>query len=374
MPTPLPEYYIGIMSGTSLDGIDIALVEMTNVPTLVDFHYSPFPNDIRTLLNAFCQPKHVTSPQKLGQLDSQLGELFATSVNKLLAKTHLSPHKIRAIGCHGQTIYHAPDIQHPFSMQLGNPNVIAERTGITTVADFRRRDIAAGGQGAPLVPYFHEAIFQHPKENRVIVNIGGIANITILPAQQSGSVSSGFDTGPGNTLLDQWIYKTKQQPYDQSGLWAQSGHPQPEIINLLKSDPFFTQAPPKSSGREYFSLEWLTDSLGQLNTTYAPEDIQASLTMLTAQTIAEAITHYAPNTDRIYICGGGAHNTTLIANMKALILNPIELTSALGINPNHVEAIAFAWLAKRCMDKKPGNLTAVTGASHPVILGAIYQH
>jgi anhydro-N-acetylmuramic acid kinase len=208
-------------------------------------------------------------------------------------------------------------------MQLGNPNVIAERTGITTVADFRRRDIAAGGQGAPLVPYFHEAIFQHPKENRVIVNIGGIANITILPSQQSGSVSSGFDTGPGNTLLDQWIYKTKQQPYDQSGLWAQSGQPQPEIIKLLKSDPFFTQAPPKSSGREYFSLDWLTDRLGQLNTTYAPEDIQASLTLLTAQTIADAITHYAPDTDRIYICGGGAHNTTLIANMKAIRLSPI---------------------------------------------------
>ena len=374
MPTPLPEYYIGIMSGTSLDGIDIALVEMTNDPTLVDFHYSPFPHDIRSLLNAFCQPNHLTSPQKLGQLDSQLGELFATSVNELLAKTRLSPHKIRAIGCHGQTIHHAPDSQYPFSMQLGNPNVIAERTGITTVADFRRRDIAAGGQGAPLVPYFHEAIFQHPKENRVIVNIGGIANITILPSQQSGSVSSGFDTGPGNTLLDQWIYKTKQQPYDQSGLWAQSGQPQPEIIKLLKSDPFFTQAPPKSSGREYFSLDWLTDRLGQLNTTYAPEDIQASLTLLTAQTIADAITHYAPDTDRIYICGGGAHNTTLIANMKALRLSPIELTSALGINPNHVEAIAFAWLAKRCLDKKPGNLTSVTGASHPVILGAIYQH
>jgi anhydro-N-acetylmuramic acid kinase len=258
-------------------------------------------------------------------------------------------------------------------MQLGNPNIIAELTNITTVADFRRRDIAAGGQGAPLVPYFHEAIFQHPKENRVIVNIGGIANITILPSQQSGSVSSGFDTGPGNTLLDQWIYKTKQQPYDQSGLWAQSGHPQPEIINLLKSDPFFTQAPPKSSGREYFSLTWLTDKLKRLEKNYAPEDIQASLTMLTASTIVEAIEAYAPDTERIFICGGGTYNATLLENIRALQLCPTDSTSALGINPSHVEAIAFAWLAKRCIDKKPGNLTTATGATHPVILGAIYQ-
>jgi anhydro-N-acetylmuramic acid kinase len=373
MPSHLPEYYIGIMSGTSLDGIDTALVEMTGKPALVDFHYTPFSVDLRKSLTTYCQPHHLTLTRTLGQLDSHLGELYATSVNMLLTKAQLSSHNIQAIGCHGQTIHHAPDIPHPFSMQLGNPNIIAELTNITTVADFRRRDIAAGGQGAPLVPYFHDAIFKHPTENRAIVNIGGIANITILPSQQSGKTSSGFDTGPGNTLLDQWILNIKQQPYDHSGFWAQSGQPQPDLIDLLKSDPFFTQAPPKSSGREYFSLTWLTDKLKRLEKNYAPEDIQASLTMLTASTIVDAIETHAPGTERIFICGGGTYNTTLLENIRALQLCPTDSTSILGINPNHVEAIAFAWLAKRCIDKKPGNLTTATGATHPVILGAIYQ-
>ena len=373
MPCHLPEYYIGIMSGTSLDGIDVALVKIKETPTLVDFHYTPFPPDLRQTLMAYCQPNHLTLARTLGQLDSHLGLLYADSVNALLEKTQLSSHNIHAIGCHGQTIHHAPDIQHPFSMQLGNPNIIAEQTNITTVSDFRRRDIAAGGEGAPLVPSFHEAIFKHFSENRVIVNIGGIANITILPSQQSNKASSGFDTGPGNTLIDQWIFQAQKKHYDHAGAWAQNGHVQPALIKLLKSDPFFSLPPPKSSGREYFSLSWLNQNLKKLRGNYTPEDIQASLTMLTASTIVDAIETYASETERILVCGGGAYNNTLMKNIRALQSRPTDSTSTLGVNPNHVEAIAFAWLAKRCIDKKPGNLTTATGAKRPVILGAIHQ-
>jgi anhydro-N-acetylmuramic acid kinase len=367
----MQEFYIGLMSGTSLDGIDAALVDFSaNQAQLVGFEYLPFPEDIQSAIQRLSKPDALISLKEYGAMDARLGHLFADIVNTLLAKADMPASSVKAIGSHGLTVYHAPEIKFPFSLQIGDPNVIAELTGITTVADFRRRDIAAKGQGAPLVPAFHQAVFQHPDEHRCIVNIGGIANITVLPKHQSSAVI-GFDTGPGNTLMDLWIKLHRNLPYDKNGAWAKTGNIDHNLVELLKQDAYFSSAPPKSTGKEYFSLPWIYQYFDAFS--YKAEDIQASLCFLTAITICDAIKEHAPTTERILICGGGIHNEYLLELIQQNIGCPVESTEQYGLHPDHVEAVAFAWLARQTLNNLPGNLKEVTGAIDSVILGGIYQ-
>jgi len=301
----LPELYIGLMSGTSTDGIDAALVDLTgHSAKLVDFVFHPFTAELKTAIQHLSNANHPVFLHDYGRIDCQLGHLFADAAKALLANNAVAAGSIQAIGSHGQTVCHAPNQPFPFSLQIGDPNVIAEQTGITTVADFRRRDLACNGQGAPLVPAFHQALFSHPQTNRCIVNIGGIANITVLPAQQGGPASvKGFDTGPGNTLMDEWIYKHQGLAFDRNGNWAKTGKIDYSLVARLKQDCYFQLAPPKSTGKEYFSLTWLAAFLTDKNR--PPENIQASLCHLTALSICDAIQEHAPMTEEVLVCGGG---------------------------------------------------------------------
>jgi anhydro-N-acetylmuramic acid kinase len=366
----MSELYIGLMSGTSLDGIDAALVDFKdNQVQLVSFEYLPLSADIQSAIQQLNKPDALVSLKEYGAMDARLGHLFADTVNTLLAKADIPASSIKAIGSHGLTVYHAPEIRFPFSLQIGDPNVIAELTGITTVADFRRRDIAAKGQGAPLVPAFHQAVFQNPDEHRCIVNIGGIANITVLSKYLSEEVI-GFDTGPGNTLMDLWIKLQRNLPYDKNGAWAKTGKIDHGLVELLKQDIYFKAPPPKSTGKEYFSLPWIYQYFDAFS--YKAEDIQTSLCFLTAITICDAIKQYAPDTERVLICGGGIHNTYLLELIQQQLECPVESTELHGLHPDHVEAMAFAWLARQTLDNLPGNLKEVTGAINSVILGGIY--
>jgi anhydro-N-acetylmuramic acid kinase len=363
-------HYIGLMSGTSVDGIDAALVSIpaSGQPALVATHQHSLPIALRDAIQALMQPGP-NEIEREGELDIQLGHLFAQAVKELLAKSGIGSSRIRAIGSHGQTIRHRPHAPHPFTRQIGNPSVIAEETGITTVADFRARDLAAGGEGAPLVPAFHHWLFRKSGVHRVIVNIGGIANLTWLPATEDSTVL-GFDTGPGNTLLDQWISLHRNQPYDRDGTWAASGHIQKELLARLLGDEYFAKAPPKSTGREHFNLAWLEQ---QLVDTPVLEDIQATLAELTAASIVGGINHLPDKPAEIYVCGGGSHNRHLLARLRALLIGiPVATTEALGFDPDWVEAAAFAWLAHQTLAGHAGNLPSVTGARHPVLLGGIY--
>ncbi|WP_340124285.1 anhydro-N-acetylmuramic acid kinase [Methylobacter svalbardensis] len=367
----MPELYIGLMSGTSLDGIDAALVDFKdNKVELIEFEYLPFSDEIQSTIQRLSKPDALISLKEYGAMDARLGHLFAESVNTLLAKADIPASAVNAIGSHGLTIYHAPEIKFPFSLQIGDPNIIAEKTGITTVADFRRRDIAAHGQGAPLVPAFHQAAFHHPNEHRCIVNIGGIANITVLPKHQHTDVI-GFDTGPGNTLMDLWIKLHRNQSYDKNGAWAKTGKIDHDLVALLEQDAYFNTAPPKSTGKEYFSLPWIYQYVDAFS--YNAEDIQASLCFITAITICDAIKKYAPATERVLICGGGIHNGYLLELIQRNIGCPVESTERYGLHPDHVEAMAFAWLARQTSNNLPGNLKEVTGALNSVILGGVYQ-
>lgn len=366
----MSDYYIGIMSGTSLDGVDCAVVDFSSQPPRIlawSFHrYEP---ELRERLIELTQPDWRGGLDEIGHLDAELGEAYARAVNDLLADQGLSKADIRAIGCHGQTVCHAPEQNPAFSMQLGDPNRIAHRTGITAVADFRRRDIAAGGQGAPLVPAFHHAIFYSQIENRVILNIGGIANITRLASDQT---VIGFDTGPGNVLMDLWMQEHREREYDASGAWAASGEINETLLQALLDDPYFDHPPPKSTGREYFNLEWLDLQLQDpmLNET----DTQATLAELTAISIASAIQAHAPEAEAVYVCGGGAFNQNLMQRlMQHLPLQSVQTTQKLGIPPDQVEAIAFAWLARQTIEELPGNLPSVTGATGHTVLGGIYH-
>ncbi len=362
----MTELYIGLMSGTSLDGIDAVLVDFSQPsPTLVASHYNEYTPQLRQTILALCHPG-TDEINRMGELDVALGKQFALATNTLLKKNHLTAKQIRAIGSHGQTIRHYP--QRQFTVQIGDPNIIAAETGITTVADFRRRDIAHGGQGAPLVPAFHQHIFSTSATNRAIVNIGGIANITLLPATDKQSIL-GFDTGPGNTLLDIWAEKYLHQPQDKNGAWAAQGKIHAELLEKLLADPFFKLVPPKSTGREYFNLQWLEN---HLPTAIPPVDVQTTLTELTARSIINAISHYFSQAE-ILICGGGVHNHFLMQRLQKL--NPalsVTSTQTRGIDPDWVEAIAFAWLAKQTLAGNPGNITAVTGAMKTTILGGVY--
>jgi len=368
----MSEYYIGLMSGTSLDGVDAVLVDFSqSKPTLVESYSHPFPEDLRKELITTTQPDWKGTLLTIGTLDQKLGYLFADAVNQLIHQTQIPTENIIAIGSHGQTLWHEPTGEFPFSLQLGNANIISEQTNISTVADFRNRDIAAGGEGAPLVPAFHFEYLTHPTKNRILLNIGGIANISYLPAENNKkSGVFGFDTGPGNGLIDAWISKHQSTSYDKGGEWALSGNTSIDLLNTMLKDPFFSLEPPKSTGKEYFNLHWLETNFNEFLHSQKPEDIQSTLTELTATSIANA----APACDEMFIFGGGIHNAFLVNLLKIhLPKTDIHSSKVIGINPDWMEAIAFAWLAKKTLSAQAGNLPESTGATAPRILGAVYQ-
>ena len=360
--------YIGLMSGTSIDGIDAAILEISDNGFQLSHTLNyDLPSNLQHELAALCTPGD-NEIERMGQADHRLGLAFADAVNTLLNQSKLSANDITAIGSHGQTIRHMPDIKAPFTLQIADPNIIAHQTGITTIADFRRKDMAAGGQAAPLAPAFHQAAFASDKANRVIVNIGGISNITSIV---NGKVLLGFDTGPGNGLMDYWAQKNLNKPYDDKGEWGESGTVIEVLLNALLAEPYLKLNAPKSTGRELFNRDWLERHLE--NTSYAPENVQATLQQYTAQTIAEAILNLDKNFSEIFVCGGGAYNPALMKRIaKCLPKAEVKTTDALNIPPEWVEAAAFAWLAHQTLENLPGNLPQVTGAKEAVILGAIY--
>ena len=365
------EYFIGLISGTSMDGIDAALININNEAIILKATQSKsYPKKLRESLLSIRDNPHKINIDQLAQLDTWIGENFRDSAISLIKKSGIDRSQIQAIGSHGQTIRHQPKIKKPFSLQLGDPNIIAHGTKITTVSDFRRKDIAAGGEGAPLTPIFHKLLFSKNKNNRVILNIGGISNITII-SKDSKEVL-GFDTGPGNTLLDSWIKENKGDLYDKDGAWAETGKTHRKLLMSMLSDPFFKIPPPKSIGFEYFNLNWINKFHKDINIT--PSDIQRTLVDLTAESIAIHIEKFSKNTDEIILCGGGPKNITLLSALKKRMPSiQFSLTEDYGFDSDYLEAIAFAFLARQTLLKKPGNIKSVTGASEEIILGGIYQ-
>jgi len=356
--------YIGLMSGTSLDGVDAALVDLRGQPFLLGAGFVPYPKNLKAILLAL----HEASGDELHRAalaGIELSRLYAQAVRRLLEKHGVPAQTVSAIGCHGQTVRHRP--RSGYSLQLGNPARLAERTGITVVADFRSRDIAAGGQGAPLVPAFHAAVFRASRRHRVIANLGGIANLTDLP--RKGPVT-GFDTGPGNVLLDAWTRERFGRDLDRGGALAARGRPVASLLKALLADPYFRRSPPKSTGRDHFSFDWLRRFRAGK---HKVEDVQATLAELTARSVAKAIARFCPGAEEVYLCGGGVRNRDLVMRItRELAGVKIASTERLGIHPDWVEAIAFAWLAQRALKRETGNLPEVTGAKGPRVLGAIY--
>lgn len=367
----MTDLYIGLMSGTSMDGIDAALVDFSSAHAhVIATHNEPYPGTVhRQLIAALDLPDPRNA--NLAGLDNAVGEAFAHATNRLLNMAGVDRAEVHAIGSHGQTIRHEPNAAQPYSLQIGNPEIIAANTGINVVADFRSADIRAGGQGAPLVPAFHKASFADASENRVILNIGGIANITVLPADPAIAVT-GFDTGPGNTLMDAWAQQHLNTPMDAGGHWAAGGTCDAQLLEELLQDAYFSSAPPKSTGREYFNLDWLSECPSADN--IAAQDVQATLCRLTTRTIIEAIEKHAPGTQCLLVCGGGIHNRCLMQQLQTgLPGTRVESTAQHGLDPDWVEAAAFAWLAKQQLAARPGNLPEVTGAIRPVLLGTLHS-
>lgn len=378
-------YYIGMMSGTSLDALDAVLCDFDgDTPKIIATHSKPFCNKLRAILLALCTPNGI-SHLDMGEFDgfSELdfwglasrlyGEFASEIVNELIAKTNLRTNDITAIGCHGQTVRHRPNWR--FSLQLLDPNILAERTGVTVVSDFRRRDMAVGGQGAPLVPAFHQAMFGNDQSIKAVLNLGGIANITLLDYDGQGT-PIGFDTGVANLLMDAWIARHTGTTYDKDGTWAAEGQVIEPLLELLLNHPFFAKPPPKSTGREDFHLSWLDAMLGQLghshpNLRYSPVDVQTTLCELTAVSAAEQIARLV-DSGVVLVCGGGAKNAYLMARLQAHLPNlSVKPTSSLGIDVALVEGMAFAWLARQNILGRTGNIPAVTGASKAVVLGQV---
>jgi anhydro-N-acetylmuramic acid kinase len=359
-----PELYIGLMSGTSLDGVDAALVDLRSRPLLLGAVFAPYPVDLKAALLDLHEPS-ADELDRASRVGIRLSKLYASAVGRLLRKCRVGPQSVRAIGCHGQTVRHVP--ASGYTLQLGSPAWLAGRTGIPVVADFRSSDIAAGGQGAPLVPAFHAALFRDPRVHRVIVNLGGIANLTDLPRR--GPVT-GFDTGPGNVLLDAWIGRRVGEDIDRGGALASRGRVIEPLLKAMLDDPYFRRLPPKSTGRDRFKLEWL-HRFGVARR--KAEDVQATLAELTARSIGNAVARFCSGAREVYLCGGGAHNRDLVRRIgRALPESELASTVRLGVHPDWVEAMAFAWLAQRRLRLEPGNLPEVTGASKAQVLGAIY--
>jgi len=352
------------MSGTSLDGIDAVLADFSAPSSLLADHYEAFSTELRSAVSALLLPGF-DEISRCAAVANELSQHYATAVNALLRGVNMESANVRAIGCHGQTVRHDP--HRGYTVQLVNGALLAELTGISVVCDFRSRDIAAAGQGAPLVPAFHAATFRDASLSRVIVNLGGIANITYLPT--TGTIT-GFDCGPANVLLDEWIEATRGLPLDAEGDWAAGGKVIPDLLRVLLRHPFFRQAPPKSTGRDVFSLDWVRS---HLTDSYADQDIQATLAELSAHAVADAITRWCEHVDEVFLCGGGAHNIDMAQRLQALLRTPkVASTAVLGVDPDWVEALAFAWLARETIEGRPGNLVAVTGASGPRCLGCVY--
>ncbi|HYD96705.1 MAG TPA: anhydro-N-acetylmuramic acid kinase [Noviherbaspirillum sp.] len=364
--------YIGLMSGTSLDGVDGVLAELParSAMKTVATAYLPFPAPLRDALFGLQAPGD-NEIHREALAANALSELYAECVRKLLVDAGTAAISVRAIGAHGQTVRHRPELG--YTRQTGNPALLAELTGIDVVADFRSRDIAAGGQGAPLVPAFHRAVFGDGREVRVVANIGGIGNISVL-APGEGTI--GFDTGPGNVLMDGWIARHLGKQYDHNGDWAATGREIPALLAELLAEPYLSLPPPKSTGRDLFHLDWLDAKLHA----YAgarTADVQATLAALTAESVADAIASHASRASAVYVCGGGAFNDHLMHRLQSALRDrqlgaQVVTTDALGVSPNHVEALAFAWLAQRHVERDGGNLPAVTGAKGLRILGALY--
>jgi anhydro-N-acetylmuramic acid kinase len=365
------ECFAGVMSGTSLDGVDAVIADFAPkkggaCQTLGAAHIA-LPMLLRDELLALQQPGD-NELARAGSAANMLAELYAEAINRALASAKLGRDDVTAAGVHGQTLRHRPE--RGFTVQLNNAARVAEKAGMIIVADFRSRDVAAGGQGAPLVPAFHAALFAKPNTHRVIVNVGGIANITDLP---SGGTVHGFDTGPGNVLSDLWCARNRGMTFDAQGTWAATGQVLPALLDVLLAEPFFSAPPPKSTHRDKFNLSWLEERLRAAGVHEEAENVQATLVALTARTIADAIRAYAPDAQQILICGGGANNATLMRDLaRELKPRKVVTTADEGVPVEQVEALAFAWLAREALAGRPGNLPAVTGAKGPRVLGAIY--
>jgi len=358
--------FIGLMSGTSLDGVDAVLMEIFESGALqVRSHTRrPFADDLRAELLALCTADG-NEIDRAARAGNRLAGTYAEAVHAVLGSIGVGPQGVRAIGCHGQTVRHRPELG--YSVQIGNPALLAERTSITVVADFRSRDIAAGGQGAPLVPAFHAGVFGSRDEDRAVLNLGGIANVSLLA--RDGSVR-GFDTGPGNCLLDHWIQRAQGKPFDAGGDWASGATPDAGLLERLMAEPYFARTPPKSTGRELFNAQWLEQRLdGRVST----QVVQATLLELTALSASRAILATAPSAARVILCGGGARNDALRRRFGDLLApRAVETSDAWGMSPDQVEACAFAWLACRALAREPAGLPSVTGAQAARVLGAIY--
>lgn len=374
---PADGLYVGLISGTSADGIDAALVRfgagVSDTGCRLEHGVTvPWDPALRARLVELGQGGDARGLDELGTLDVQVGEAFAQAVHGLLAIAGVDARDVTAVGSHGQTIRHRPagaayDGRHPFTWQIGDANVIAERSGITTVADFRRRDVAAGGQGAPLVPAFHAAMLHSHAEDRAVLNLGGIANFTLLP--RTGDVR-GFDTGPANALLDAWCLRHRGEAFDRDGVFASSGQIDDALLARLLDEPWFALPPPKSSGREQFHLDWVDTRLAGHET---PADVQATLLELSAASVADALLAHQPDTRRVLVCGGGVRNPKLIARIAARLPRcVVEPTDVHGLDADFVEAMAFAWLARQTLAGLPGNVASVTGAAGPRVLGVVY--
>jgi anhydro-N-acetylmuramic acid kinase len=359
-------FYIGLMSGTSVDAIDAALVHIDgNTVNLLAKYSHTWPQELReTILSLTQSGNNTVAYDVIAQLDYQVAQEFALATLELLRHSHIEAQRITAIGCAGQTLYHKPNANPSYTRQLGDPNVIAQQTGLLTVADFRRRDMAAGGQGAPLTPAFHQLLFQQTEQLHAVLNLGGIANITIL-----GPEVIGFDTGPGNCLLDAWIQKHLSAAYDEYGVWASSGSLCDSLLDSLLTDSYFAKPAPKTTGRDYFNLHWLSPYLKQFR--LPPNIIQTTLAQLTIESVSRAIQPYA--VEQLWVCGGGVHNKFLMDGLAKRLKCKINSTAEQGIEPDWLEAMCFAWLAHQRLQKLPSNLPSVTGAAFAVSLGGIYE-
>jgi anhydro-N-acetylmuramic acid kinase len=366
--------YLGLISGTSADGIDAALVDFGDAPALprgsrlrlVYGRTYPWPEPLRARLVALGQRTASLTLDDIGELDTRIGREFAAAAAAAMRESGVDPAQIHAIGSHGQTLRHRPGGDAPFTLQLGDPNTIAERCRITTVADFRRRDVAAGGHGAPLMPAFHAAMLGTQDEARAVLNLGGIANLTLLG---SDVPVRGFDTGPANGLMDAWCLRHTGAGFDRGGGFALSGRIDTALLERLLDEPWFALPPPKSSGRDQFHLGWLESRLRS----EAPADVQATLLALTTRTIADALRATQPQTKAVIVCGGGVHNPALLQSLAAELPQcRIESSAAHGLDPDFVEAMGFAWLARETLAGRPGNLPSVSGAVGLRVLGAVY--
>jgi anhydro-N-acetylmuramic acid kinase len=364
----MSDIFVGLMSGTSMDGIDAALVEFNESSVnILGTRNFPYPATLRQqLLDAIAIPLD-RDIDNVADLNRATGECFRNATVALLKKAGVDAAEVTAIGSHGQTLRHQPNAKNPFSLQIGDPQLIANGTNVRTVADFRSADIAAGGQGAPLAPVFHEWLFRTPGKTRCVLNVGGVANLTVLADQHD---TIGFDTGPGNSLMDAWIRKHRDAAYDRDGRWAEAGSVDDELLEQFLSEPYFAYAPPKSTGFEQFNLRWIE---AHDTRSIEPGDVQATLCALSAVTIADAVADFAPDTADLLVCGGGAHNPTLMQELEDRLPGvSVAPTSVAGLHPDWVEAVAFAWLAMRHVHGLPGNLPSVTGASNSVLLGSLY--